>query len=415
MPKGRKIIGNIDASSQYTSNNEDDSSTITKSEDDTMRHDINEPTEEETERLPMNEAIAFTSMINSNIDGRLQDLFHDTNYHFKASEKPDNVGSYIDDSRPNNSKTEFQNDQLFGELRPQINPHQNRNNSSGYPMQVPHPRLYPNTFASDTDSSPEIPKLNNFELNSGGGGVTSAHSTPANFQYNYSSFYSPKLKQEFDQNYLGSPNLSENGYLSTPASSSLVQPPIPFMEQTAHKPSTGSTSNTASSSKQSHSTSSRSSAPNIDSDHETRSSNDSTESPDDSSSESRQVKKRRKPQNLRGGTCTVCGKVIRRDMTRHMRIHEEVSRFKCIYPRGHCIHKTGFFNRQYDFKKHLLHFHFEFDDSDVKKLYSLNEKLPHWGTCPCGLRFTGGDWLDGHILTNDTKSKCSHLTSLNQK
>lgn len=397
MPKGRKI--SIDTSSQYASNNEDDSSTITRNEDGTIRNHLSEAREEEDGKLPMNEAIAFTSMINSNINGRLQDLFQGTNYNFKTSENTQDVGSYNDDSRLN-SKAEFQYDQLFGELRPQ----QNRQHNSAYSI-IPHHGPYP----SDTDSSPEMPKINSYEINSA---RASSHSTPANLQYNYPSFYSPKMKQEFDQNYSESPNLSENSFQSGPNSTTFAHAPMPFIP---HKPSISSTSNTTSP-KHSYSNSSKSSAQNIDSDHESRSySNDSAESPDESSSDSKKVKKRRKPQNLRGGTCSICGKVIRRDMTRHMRIHEEVSRFKCIYPRGHCIHKTGFFNRQYDFKKHLLHFHFEFDDSDVKKLYSLNEKLPHWGTCTCGLRFTGGDWLDGHILTSDTKVKCSHLKSLNQK
>ncbi|KAG7877313.1 hypothetical protein KL938_004069 [Ogataea parapolymorpha] len=47
----------------------------------------------------------------------------------------------------------------------------------------------------------------------------------------------------------------------------------------------------------------------------------------------------------RSSRCPVCRKHITRDMSRHLRTHEPVSRFKCVYPREMCIHKTGQFNR----------------------------------------------------------------------
>jgi hypothetical protein len=36
----------------------------------------------------------------------------------------------------------------------------------------------------------------------------------------------------------------------------------------------------------------------------------------------------------------------------------EEPRFKCMFPKENCPNKTGRFNRQYNFKKHLLHAHF---------------------------------------------------------
>ncbi|KAK6202802.1 uncharacterized protein RJT21DRAFT_112745 [Scheffersomyces amazonensis] len=104
--------------------------------------------------------------------------------------------------------------------------------------------------------------------------------------------------------------------------------------------------------------------------------------------------------------CTVCGKRITRDMTRHMRTHQSESRFKCHFPKNQCRHKSGKFNRPYDFKKHLLNRHFKFDEVAVRRLHNLSDKLDHWGTCPCGLRFMGKDWLYEHILINDTSKKC---------
>lgn len=107
--------------------------------------------------------------------------------------------------------------------------------------------------------------------------------------------------------------------------------------------------------------------------------------------------------------CNVCGRRITRDMTRHMRTHQTVARFTCKFPKSQCRHKTGRFNRPYDYKKHLLNRHFRFDHPEIKKLHNLSDKLDHWGTCPCGLRFVAKEWLDGHILTEDGGAKC-HLT-----
>lgn len=104
--------------------------------------------------------------------------------------------------------------------------------------------------------------------------------------------------------------------------------------------------------------------------------------------------------------CTICGKRITRDMSRHLRTHQVEARFHCVFPKRQCRHKLGKFNRPYDFKKHLLNRHFIFDDSAIKRLHNLSDKLDHWGMCPCGLRFTGKDWLNDHILTNDRTKKC---------
>ncbi|KAG2731255.1 hypothetical protein G9P44_005671 [Scheffersomyces stipitis] len=104
--------------------------------------------------------------------------------------------------------------------------------------------------------------------------------------------------------------------------------------------------------------------------------------------------------------CCVCGKRITRDMSRHMRTHQSESRFTCKFPKNQCRHKSGKFNRPYDFKKHLLNRHFKFDNIAIKRLHNLSDKLDHWGTCPCGLRYMGKDWLDDHILTDDASKKC---------
>lgn len=109
-------------------------------------------------------------------------------------------------------------------------------------------------------------------------------------------------------------------------------------------------------------------------------------------------------------TCTICGKKITRDMARHLRTHQEELRFVCVYyMKGKCSHKNGKFNRPYDFKKHLLNRHFNFDNATVKSFHNLLEKLRHEGMCNCGSRFMGGSWLDEHVLTKSTQDLCSLL------
>lgn len=106
-------------------------------------------------------------------------------------------------------------------------------------------------------------------------------------------------------------------------------------------------------------------------------------------------------------TCTVCGRQIQRDISRHMRTHMPEPRFYCPFPLGQCRHRSRRFNRPYDYKKHLLNRHFTFDDPAVKKMHNLGDKLPHRGTCGCGARFTGQDWLENHICTSDTRMLCA--------
>ncbi|CUM64312.1 uncharacterized protein PRCAT00001912001 [Priceomyces carsonii] len=120
-------------------------------------------------------------------------------------------------------------------------------------------------------------------------------------------------------------------------------------------------------------------------------------------------KKKKAP---KGAICSVCDKYISRDLTRHMRIHNDVGRFQCVYPKFMCNHKTQYFNRPYDYKKHLLHMHFKFDDPRGKTANTLTDKLPMMGTCQaCGARFMANDWLDLHVLTNDSSKKCSFVES----
>lgn len=112
----------------------------------------------------------------------------------------------------------------------------------------------------------------------------------------------------------------------------------------------------------------------------------------------------------KGAVCTICDKYISRDLTRHLRIHDEVGRFQCVYPRHMCNHKTGKFNRPYDYKKHLLHVHFKFDDPNGKSSHKLTDKLPLTGNClACGARYSAQDWIDRHVLTKDLSQKCPYL------
>lgn len=109
--------------------------------------------------------------------------------------------------------------------------------------------------------------------------------------------------------------------------------------------------------------------------------------------------------------CQICGKYFRRDLPRHLRTHLEITRFECPFPRDICPHKQGHFNRPYDFKKHLLHGHFVFDDQKkVRSFRDLQQKLSHSGTCRCGLRFTAGEWLDKHVL--DGTNRCPFLVKI---
>lgn len=97
--------------------------------------------------------------------------------------------------------------------------------------------------------------------------------------------------------------------------------------------------------------------------------------------------------------CPVCKKYFRRDLPRHLRIHQRVARFVCPYPRDQCSHKRGQFNRPYDYKKHLLHSHFQFDEAKlVRGFRDLKSKLTHYGSCNCGKRFRADKWLDDHVM-----------------
>lgn len=107
--------------------------------------------------------------------------------------------------------------------------------------------------------------------------------------------------------------------------------------------------------------------------------------------------------------CPICDKKISRDMIRHMWTHKSEKRFTCVFPKGSCQHKSGLFNRRYDFKKHLLNRHFAYDDMAAKREHNLLRKLSQWGTCPCGQRFISGDWLEDHILTKVESKKCTVL------
>lgn len=119
---------------------------------------------------------------------------------------------------------------------------------------------------------------------------------------------------------------------------------------------------------------------------------------------------KKRPQ--KGTVCTICDRYISRDFSRHMRIHDESGRFKCVFPPGYCNHKLRKFNRPYDYKKHLLNMHFRFDDVTVKLAPNLTEKLSAGGHCTaCGERFTATEWLETHILGQE-ETKCYKLKQL---
>jgi hypothetical protein len=120
--------------------------------------------------------------------------------------------------------------------------------------------------------------------------------------------------------------------------------------------------------------------------------------------------KPKKKRNPKGAVCSVCDKYISRDLTRHMRIHNEIGRFQCVYPKYMCNHKTQYFNRPYDYKKHLLHMHFKFDDPTGKAVNTLTDKLPLEGTClACDKRFIANDWINDHVLTTNLKTRCAYV------
>lgn len=119
---------------------------------------------------------------------------------------------------------------------------------------------------------------------------------------------------------------------------------------------------------------------------------------------------KRKRRGVKVSICPICDRHITRDYSRHMRIHNEIGRFQCVFPRGTCSHKSGKFNRPYDYKKHLLNVHFRFDDPKIKLAPNLTDKLQVPGTCvACGQRFLGIDWLEKHVLTADAPSRCVEL------
>lgn len=119
------------------------------------------------------------------------------------------------------------------------------------------------------------------------------------------------------------------------------------------------------------------------------------------------AKKRKAPKVT---VCPVCGKHITRDYSRHIRIHDDAGRFRCIFQPQYCKHKSGKFNRPYDYKKHLLNFHFEFDDPTIKLAHTLAGKMDFEGRCSlCRQRFLASEWLKRHILTDNDGEMCYEL------
>lgn len=119
---------------------------------------------------------------------------------------------------------------------------------------------------------------------------------------------------------------------------------------------------------------------------------------------------KKKKKSSKGAHCSICGKYISRDLSRHIRIHNDIGRFQCVYPKESCSHKTGNFNRPYDYKKHLLHYHFSFDEKKGRTANNLTDKLPLIGTCKaCGIRLTGNEWLENHVLTKVEANRCPYM------
>lgn len=122
------------------------------------------------------------------------------------------------------------------------------------------------------------------------------------------------------------------------------------------------------------------------------------------------IEGKKKKKSSRVVICPICDKHISRDFTRHSRIHNEIGRFQCVFPRSTCSHKSGKFNRPYDYKKHLLNVHFSFDDPKARLAPNLKEKLSVRGHCnSCGQHFTGNDWLEEHVLNTDKNKRCPKL------
>lgn len=101
--------------------------------------------------------------------------------------------------------------------------------------------------------------------------------------------------------------------------------------------------------------------------------------------------------------CDICGRLVTRDFSRHRRIHDRIPRFHCVFPKECCNHKSGYFNRRYDLKKHLLHTHFILDDYKVKRLKTLEQKLEKRGHCLCGQEMTAQEWLDHIVEINENQ------------
>ncbi|ODV59361.1 uncharacterized protein ASCRUDRAFT_37525, partial [Ascoidea rubescens DSM 1968] len=122
-------------------------------------------------------------------------------------------------------------------------------------------------------------------------------------------------------------------------------------------------------------------------------------------------------------TCPVCRRVFVRDLKRHIRIHDDKPRFKCVFHRKDktnglkmCLHSTGRFNRPYDHKKHLLNNHFTFEDPHGKKEANLGPKLDCRGSCNyCGKHMTGQEFIEHVDHQNNQKNLCPYLTKLLSK
>lgn len=106
-------------------------------------------------------------------------------------------------------------------------------------------------------------------------------------------------------------------------------------------------------------------------------------------------------------TCRICGRNNFMNLKRHLKIHEQIPRYNCKFPKSVCNYKTNSYNRSFDFKRHLINKHFKFKDKKIKKLSSLTDKFAYPGECPCGYESTAKDWLSNHILTDNDAKRCT--------
>lgn len=105
-------------------------------------------------------------------------------------------------------------------------------------------------------------------------------------------------------------------------------------------------------------------------------------------------------------TCRICGRSNFMNLKRHLKIHGQIPKYICKFPKNICGYKNNSYIRLFDFKRHLINKHFRFKDKMVRKLITFTEKFEYPGECPCGYECIAQDWLNDHIMTEDELKRC---------